>query len=54
MVNIVAIDGKRLEFLDDMLTQCVKRETQYGRHADLLAPHIKERCGGFRDIQSMV
>ncbi|MBW2485145.1 MAG: [protein-PII] uridylyltransferase [Deltaproteobacteria bacterium] len=48
------IEGKRQEFLDDMLEQRSKRETQYGRHAYLLEPHIKESCGGFRDIQSMV
>jgi [protein-PII] uridylyltransferase len=48
------IEGKRQEFLDDMLAQRVKRETQYGRHAYLLEPHIKESCGGFRDIQSMI
>ncbi len=48
------IEGKRQEFLDDMLEQRAKRETQYGRHTYLLEPHIKESCGGFRDIQSMV
>ena len=48
------IEGKRQEFLDDMLTQRVKRETQYRRQAYLLEPHIKESCGGFRDIQSMI
>ncbi len=48
------IEGKRQEFLEDMLEQRVKRETQYGRHTYLLEPHIKESCGGFRDIQSMV
>ncbi|KPJ99432.1 MAG: hypothetical protein AMJ60_05110 [Desulfobacterales bacterium SG8_35] len=50
----VYIEGKRQEFLDDMLEQRLKRETQYGRHTYLLEPHIKEGCGGFRDIQSMV
>jgi len=50
----VYIEGKRQEFLDDMLDQRTKRETQYGRHTYLLEPHIKESCGGFRDIQSMV
>ena len=48
------IEGKRQEFLDNMLAQRVKRETQYRRHVYLLEPHIKESCGGFRDIQSMV
>jgi [protein-PII] uridylyltransferase len=48
------IEGKRQEFLDDMLEQRVMRENQYGRHTYLLEPHIKESCGGFRDIQSMV
>jgi len=48
------IEGKRQEFLEDMLEQRAKRETRYGRHTYLLEPHIKESCGGFRDIQSMV
>jgi len=48
------IEGKRQEFLEDMLEQRIKRECQYGRHTYLLEPHIKESCGGFRDIQSMV
>jgi len=48
------IEGKRQEFLYDMLEQRQKRETQYGRHTYLLEPHIKESCGGFRDIQSML
>ena len=54
MYKTVYIEGKRQEFLDDMLIQRAKRETQYGRHTYLLEPHIKESCGGFRDIQSMV
>jgi [protein-PII] uridylyltransferase len=48
------IEGRRQEFLNNMLEQRTNRETQYGRHAYLLEPHIKESCGGFRDIQSMV
>ena len=48
------IEGRRQEFLEDMLEQRAKRESQFGRHAYLLEPHIKESCGGFRDIQSMV
>ncbi|MBW2466651.1 MAG: [protein-PII] uridylyltransferase [Deltaproteobacteria bacterium] len=48
------IEGRRREFLDDMLEQRTKRERDYGRHAYLLEPHIKESCGGFRDIQSMM
>ena len=48
------IEGKRQEFLLDMLEQRQKREIQYGRHTYLLEPHIKESCGGFRDIQSML
>ncbi len=47
-------EGKRQEFLDGMLEQRVIRGNQYGRHTYLLEPHIKESCGGFRDIQSMV
>jgi [protein-PII] uridylyltransferase len=48
------IEGKRQEFLENMLEQRAKRESRYGRHTYLLEPHIKESCGGFRDIQSMV
>lgn len=54
MYKTAYIEGKRQEFIDDMLAQRVKRETQFGRHTYLLEPHIKESCGGFRDIQSMV
>jgi len=54
MYKTAYIDGKRQGFLDDMLEQRAKRETQYGRHAYLLEPQIKESYGGFRDIQSMV
>ena len=54
MYNTAYIEGRRQEFLDDMLTQRLKRETQFGRHTYLLEPHIKESCGGFRDIQSMI
>jgi len=54
MYKTAYIEGKRQEFLDDMLAQRLKRECQYGRHTYLLEPQIKESCGGFRDIQSMV
>jgi len=54
MYKTAYVEGKRQEFLDDMLEQRAKRETQYSRHTYLLEPHIKESCGGFRDIQSMV
>lgn len=54
MYKTAYIEGKRQEFLDDMLQQRHKRESQYGRHTYLLEPHIKESCGGFRDIQSMM
>jgi [protein-PII] uridylyltransferase len=54
MYKTAYIEGKRQEFLNDMLEQRVKRETQYGKHTYLLEPHIKESSGGFRDIQSMV
>jgi [protein-PII] uridylyltransferase len=54
MYKTAYIEGKRQEFLEDMLEQRTKRETQYERHTYILEPHIKESCGGFRDIQSMV
>jgi len=50
----VYIEGKRQEFLENMLEQRTIRECNYGRHTYLLEPQIKESCGGFRDIQSMV
>ena len=54
MYKEVFIEGRRQEFLDDMLVQRTKREKDYGRHTYLLEPHIKEGSGGFRDIQSMM
>ena len=54
MYKSAYIEGRRQEFLDDMLEQRHKRETQFGRHTYLLEPHIKESGGGFRDIQSMI
>ena len=54
MYKTAYVEGRRQEFLDNMLEQRTKRECHYGRHTYLLEPHIKESCGGFRDIQSMV
>jgi [protein-PII] uridylyltransferase len=48
------IEGRRQDFLADILAERRKRETRFGHHVYLLEPHIKESCGGFRDIQSMV
>jgi [protein-PII] uridylyltransferase len=54
MYKTAYIEGRRQEFLDDMLEQRTKRESHYGRYTYLLEPQVKESCGGFRDIQSMV
>ena len=48
------IDGRRREFLDNMLTHRLKRHQRFGNHSYLLEPNIKESRGGFRDIQAML
>lgn len=48
------IEGKRKEFLQDMLFHRKKRHELFGNHSFLLEPHIKESRGGFRDLQAML
>ncbi len=48
------IEGKRKEFLQDMLFHRKKRHERFGNHSFLLEPHIKESRGGFRDLQAML
>jgi [protein-PII] uridylyltransferase len=48
------IEGHRHEFLREMLQYRAKRQTDFGKHAYLLEPHIKESRGGFRDFQAML
>ena len=48
------IEGRRKEFLQDMLLHRQKRHERFGNHSYLLEPHIKESRGGFRDLQAML
>ena len=48
------IEGRRREFVRDMLLHRARRQQQFGGHTYLLEPHIKEGRGGFRDIQAML
>lgn len=48
------IDGKRLEFLQQMVFHRSGRHQKYGMHSYLLEPHVKESRGGLRDIQALL
>lgn len=48
------VEGRRKQFVLDMISHCQKRHEQFGNHSFLLEPHIKEGRGGFRDIQAML
>lgn len=48
------IEGRRIEFLQNMEGFRSKRHQHYGVHSYLLEPNIKESRGGFRDIQAML
>ena len=48
------IEGRRGEFLDNMLAHRLQRHQRFGNHGYLLEPNIKESRGGFRDIQAML
>jgi [protein-PII] uridylyltransferase len=48
------IEGKRQEFLEQMLYHKSRRHEQYGMHSYLLEPHVKEIRGGLRDIQALL
>ncbi len=48
------LDGKRNTFVKTMEKFRAERRKNYGSHAYLLEPHIKEGKGGMRDIQAML
>lgn len=48
------VEGRRQEFLENMLAHRAERHRRFGMHGYQLEPHIKESRGGFRDIQSML
>ncbi|MBC8317744.1 MAG: [protein-PII] uridylyltransferase [Desulfobulbaceae bacterium] len=48
------VEGRRKQFVQDMILHCRKRHERFGNHSYLLEPHIKEGKGGFRDIQAML
>ncbi len=48
------IEGQRDEFVRTMKLFRSERREQFGTHAFLLEPHIKEGKGGLRDIQAML
>ena len=48
------VEGRRKQFVLDMISHCRKRHERFGNHSFLLEPHIKEGRGGFRDIQAML
>ncbi|OIP44642.1 MAG: [protein-PII] uridylyltransferase [Desulfobacterales bacterium CG2_30_60_27] len=48
------VTGRRLEFYLELQSHRERRLNQFGRHAYLLEPHIKESLGGLRDIQAML
>lgn len=48
------VEGRRKQFVQDMILHCRKRHELFGNHSYLLEPHIKEGKGGFRDIQAML
>ena len=48
------LDGNRHKFVQTMEKFRSQRRKNYGSHAYLLEPHIKEGKGGMRDIQAML
>ena len=48
------LDGNRHTFVKTMEKFRAQRRENYGSHAYLLEPHIKEGKGGMRDIQAML
>ena len=48
------LDGNRHRFVKTMEKFRAQRRENYGSHAYLLEPHIKEGKGGMRDIQAML
>lgn len=48
------VDGHRENFVEKMKAYREARRDRFGCHSYLLEPHIKEGCGGMRDIQAMM
>jgi len=48
------VDGHRESFVGKMKEYREDRRGRFGSHSYLLEPHIKEGCGGMRDIQAMM
>ena len=48
------VDGHRESFVGEMKEYRNDRRDRFGSHSYLLEPHIKEGCGGMRDIQAMM
>ncbi len=48
------VEGKRKDFIKNMLHHRRKRHQDFGNHTYLLEPHIKQARGGFRDLQTML
>lgn len=48
------VEGRRREFVYQMIAHREERHRRFGDHAYLLEPNIKEGRGGFRDIQSVL
>ncbi len=50
--HVEFIEGRRREFAQAMMDHRKERHRQFGDHAYLLEPNIKESRGGLRDIQA--
>lgn len=48
------VNGRRLEFLTEMVFHRQERHRRFGQHSYHLEPQIKESRGGLRDIQAML
>lgn len=48
------VEGKRKDFIKNMLFHRHKRHQEFGNHTHLLEPNIKQARGGFRDLQTML
>ena len=49
-----SIEGRRKEFVKELILQRKERHRRFGSHAYLLEPNIKEGRGGLRDMQTML
>jgi len=48
------VEGRRLEFLEQMQAHREERLRRFGKHSYMLEPHIKEGRGGMRDVQALL